>query len=174
MSTISTSGISPHSIIRSEHLLRIINALSNTSNIDIKISGSLVLTGSESISGSLNVTGGITGSLFGTSSFALTSSITTAISGSTGYIPMFTGSRALKNSNIYQDSSGRVGIGISVPQSCASLEITSNGSKSGLVLPIVDTTGSIASPASGLMVFDISVKKVAIYEGTTWKYLRFD
>ena len=46
MSTISTSGIAPNSIIRSEHLLRIINALSNKENIDILISGSLSVTGS--------------------------------------------------------------------------------------------------------------------------------
>jgi hypothetical protein len=167
MSTISTSGISVSQVIRAEHLLRIIGALNGTLNNTIILSGSLSVTGSATFNS------GITGSLQGTASFALTSSITTAITGSTGYIPMFTGSRALKNSNIYQDSSGRVGIGISVPQSCASLEISSNGSKSGLILPIVDTTGSITSPTSGLMVFDISVKKVAVYESTTWKYLAF-
>lgn len=41
MSTISTSGISPSQIIRSEHLLRIINALDGTTPNDIIISGSL-------------------------------------------------------------------------------------------------------------------------------------
>lgn len=65
MSTISTSGIASNSIIRAEHILRIINALSNTANNDILISGSLTVTGSTSFSGSFNVTGGITGSSLG-------------------------------------------------------------------------------------------------------------
>jgi len=167
MSTISTSGISVSQVIRAEHLLRIIGALNGTLNNTIILSGSLSVTGSATFNS------GITGSLQGTASFALTSSITTAITGSTGYIPMFTGSRALKNSNIYQDKDGRVGIGISEPQSCASLEISSYDSKAGLILPIVESTGSINLPARGLMVFDISVKKVAVYESSTWKYLAF-
>ena len=62
MSTISTNGIAPSSIIRAEHVLRIINALINVANTDILISGSLVVTGSTAITGSFNVVGGITGS----------------------------------------------------------------------------------------------------------------
>lgn len=68
MSTISTSGIAPSSVIRAEHILRIINALNNNANNDILISGSLTVTGSTSLSGSLNVTGGITGSFSGNGS----------------------------------------------------------------------------------------------------------
>ena len=56
MSTISTSGISPSQIIRSTHLLRIINALDGTTNDDIIISGSL---------NALHVTGSFTGSFKG-------------------------------------------------------------------------------------------------------------
>jgi hypothetical protein len=74
MSTISTSGISPNQVIRAEHVLRVINALSNTANNDILITGSLTVTGSTALSGSLNVTGGITGSVFGTSSNATSAS----------------------------------------------------------------------------------------------------
>jgi hypothetical protein len=51
MATISTSGIAVGQIIRSEHLLRVINALNGTTPIDI------IITGSLSTSGSLNVTG---------------------------------------------------------------------------------------------------------------------
>jgi len=65
MSTISTSGIAPSSVIRAEHVLRVINALSNNANNDILITGSLTVTGSTNLSGSLNVTGGITGSFTG-------------------------------------------------------------------------------------------------------------
>jgi hypothetical protein len=74
MSTISTSGIAPSSIIRAEHVLRVINALSNVANNDILITGSLTVTGSTALSGSLRVTGGITGSIFGTSSNATSAS----------------------------------------------------------------------------------------------------
>jgi cytoskeletal protein CcmA (bactofilin family) len=74
MSTISTSGIAANSIIRAEHILRVINALSNVANNDILITGSLTVTGSTALSGSLNVTGGITGSVFGTSSNATSAS----------------------------------------------------------------------------------------------------
>lgn len=90
MATISTSGISPSQIIKSEHLIRIINALDGTTVNDIIISGSLnalqvtgsfkgdgsqltgitgewdgTLNGNASITGSLTVTNGITGSLQG-------------------------------------------------------------------------------------------------------------
>ena len=51
MATISTSGIAVGQIIRSEHLLRVINALNGVTPIDI------IITGSLSTSGSLNVTG---------------------------------------------------------------------------------------------------------------------
>jgi len=52
MATISTSGIAVGQIIRSEHLLRVINALNGTTPIDIKITGSLAVTGSLSSTGS--------------------------------------------------------------------------------------------------------------------------
>jgi uncharacterized protein (TIGR02145 family) len=51
MATISTEGIAVGQIIRSEHLLRVINALNGVNPIDIIVKGSL------STSGSLNVTG---------------------------------------------------------------------------------------------------------------------
>lgn len=72
MSTISTSGIAPSSVIRAEHVLRVINALSNNTNNDILISGSLIVTGSTNLSGSLNVDGGIKGSVNITSVLTLT------------------------------------------------------------------------------------------------------
>jgi hypothetical protein len=172
MSTISTSGISPNSIIRSEHLLRIINALSNTSNIDIKISGSLILTGSESISGSLNVTGGITGSLFGTATNSLTSSITTAILGTEGYVPVFTGPRTQEDSPIYVDG-GRVGIGTESPNSKAILDLDTT--KAGFLPPRMTTSdmNGIASPPKGLMIYNTTLDKIAVYNGS-WKYLAYD
>jgi hypothetical protein len=166
MSTISTSGISVSQVIRAEHLLRIIGALNGTTNNTIIISGSLSVTGSATFNS------GITGSLQGTSSYAITSSITEAVSGSTNYIPVFSGNRTLISSNIYQDGGGRIGIGL-VPQTCASLEITSNGGKSGLLLPL-SKTGSVDTPVKGLMIFDDDEDKVAIYTGASWKYLLYE
>ena len=167
MSTISTSGISVSQVIRAEHLLRIIGALDGTTNNTIILSGSLSVTGSATFNS------GITGSLQGTSSYALTSLETEAITGSTGYIPMFNGSRTLENSNIYQDGAGRVGIGLE-PQTCASLEVDSNKGKAGFILPIVEDLGAISSPARGLMVFDVTEKKVAVHNGEEWKYLKYE
>ena len=69
MATISTSGIEAGRIIRSAHVLRIIEALDGTETNDILISGSLISTGSVGITGSMDVVGNITGSAF-TGSFA--------------------------------------------------------------------------------------------------------
>ena len=57
MATISTSGISPGQIIRSEHLLRVINALDGVTPIDIIITGSLSVSGSTSFTGSTYLRG---------------------------------------------------------------------------------------------------------------------
>jgi len=51
MATISTSGIEAGRIIRSAHVLRIIEALDGTETNDILISGSLIATGSVGITG---------------------------------------------------------------------------------------------------------------------------
>lgn len=89
MSTISTSGIAPNSIIRSEHLLRIINALSNKENTDILISGSLSVTGS--INGTYLGLGGNNNY----SNIALGNSA--LFSNTTGYFNIATGYQALES-----------------------------------------------------------------------------
>lgn len=132
MSTISTSGISPSSIIRAEHVLRIIDALSNTSENDILISGSLTVTGSTLVSGSLNVTGGITGSLLGTSSYsmnALTASYVLGASNDTGSLLL----TASVNANIITFTKG----------DASTFDITVNtGSASSIDTGSFATTGS--------------------------------
>jgi hypothetical protein len=72
--TISTSGIAPGFIIEADQLLRVIYALNGVSGSDIIISGSLGVTGSAEFSSSVNFFAGATGSLFGTSSWAVTAS----------------------------------------------------------------------------------------------------
>ena len=78
--TISTSGIEPGRIIRSAHVLRIIEALDGTETNDIYISGSLITTGSVGITGSIDVIGNITGSAF-TGSFTGDGSGLTGVTG---------------------------------------------------------------------------------------------
>lgn len=80
MATISTSGIEAGRIIRSAHVLRIIEALDGTETNDILISGSLIATGSVGITGSMDVVGNITGSAF-TGSFAGDGSNLTGVTG---------------------------------------------------------------------------------------------
>ena len=41
MATISKSGIEPGKVIKSDHILRVINALSATSSVDIFVSGTI-------------------------------------------------------------------------------------------------------------------------------------
>lgn len=72
--TISTTGISPGQIIKSEQVLRIIYALNGVSGSTILMSGSLGVTGSADFLSTVNLYGGATGSLFGTASYAITAS----------------------------------------------------------------------------------------------------
>jgi len=73
--TISTSGISPGQLIKSEQVLRIIYALNGVSGSTILISGSLGVSGSANFLNTVNFFAGLTGSLFGTSSYATTASV---------------------------------------------------------------------------------------------------
>ena len=78
-----------------------------TANARLDISGSAL------ISGSLNVTQGITGSLFGTASYAATAS--NIQGGTASYIPLWNTATSLSSSTIYQDGTGNLGIGITSP-----------------------------------------------------------
>lgn len=69
--TISLAGISPGQIIEADQLQRVIYALNGVSGSDIIMSGSLGVTGSAEFSSSVVFFAGATGSLFGTSSWAL-------------------------------------------------------------------------------------------------------
>jgi len=80
--TISTSGIAPGQIIEADQLLRVIYALNGVSGSDIIISGSLGVTSSAEFSSSVNFYAGATGSLFGTSSWAIRAVSASYFSGS--------------------------------------------------------------------------------------------
>jgi len=72
--TLSNSGISDSSTIRAAHISQSIDALTGAAAYDLKISGSLNLTGS------VQSQNGFTGSLFGTSSFATSASVSVSSS----------------------------------------------------------------------------------------------
>lgn len=74
MSTISTSGIEPGKIIRSEQVLRIIYALNGVSSSAILMAGTLGVTGSADFLAPVTLYAGATGSLEGTASWAISAS----------------------------------------------------------------------------------------------------
>jgi hypothetical protein len=91
------------------------------------ISGSLYVSGSTIMTGSLNVTQGITGSLQGTASYATTSS--NILGGTTNYIPKWLSATTLGSSVIYENSFN-IGIGITNPGA----KLAISGSLSNYVL----------------------------------------
>jgi len=89
----------------------------------LSVTGSVLISGSSTITGSLRVSDGITGSLFGTASFALTSS--NVLGGTTNYIPIWNGQTVLSSSAVYQ-SSGNLGIGLTNPTSTIHISGSAN------------------------------------------------
>ncbi len=64
---------------------------------------------------------------------------------------------------------GSVGIGTTSPNASALLDVQST--TKGVRMPNMTTTqkNAIASPAAGLMVFDTTLAKLAVYSGTAWE-----
>jgi hypothetical protein len=75
--------------------------------------------------------------------------------------------------NAAYGGNGNVGIGASAITS-AKLSLTST--TSGFLPPVMTTTqrDAISSPASGLMIYDSTVNKVSVYNGSVWKYLQYE
>ena len=130
-----------------------------TPNAKLDVSGSAIITGS------LNVTQGITGSLLGTSSYAtqaLSSSFatsTSAVTGTTNYIPKFTSANTLGNSVIFESGSN-IGIGTTSPSAklnvagTLTVASTSSGAQSYNVLfskNIAGATGAYNSTTTNTL-----------------------
>jgi hypothetical protein len=66
-------------------------------------------------------------------------------------------------------SAGRLGVGTNAPNASAILDLTST--TQGLLLPRMTTTqiNAIASPAAGLMVYNITIDHPCFYNGTAWQ-----
>lgn len=71
-------------------------------------------------------------------------------------------------------SSGNIGIGVASPDISSILDLTST--TKGFLMPRMTTTqrDAISSPASGLMIYDSTVNKVSVYNGSVWKYLQYE
>ena len=67
------------------------------------------------------------------------------------------------------NSAQRVGIGTSSPNASAILDVQST--TKGMRMPNMTTTqkNAISTPAAGLMVFDTTLAKLAVYSGTAWE-----
>ena len=72
------------------------------------------------------------------------------------------------------DGGGSVGIGVASPSASAILQADST--TKGMLPPRMTTTqrDAITSPATGLIVYDTTVNKLSVYNGTTWKYAQYE
>jgi hypothetical protein len=72
------------------------------------------------------------------------------------------------------DGGGSVGIGVASPSASAILQVDST--TKGMLPPRMTTTqrDAITSPATGLIVYDTTVNKLSVYNGTTWKYAQYE
>ena len=105
------------------------------------ITGSLTISGSAStlvVSGTINVTNGITGSLFGTAS--------NVEGGKVNYLPLWKSATSLTTSSIYQTGS-YIGIGIITPTNTLHIAGTTLISASGETTPLtIYGSASVATP----------------------------
>jgi hypothetical protein len=75
---------------------------------------------------------------------------------------------------IIEDGAGSVGIGTNTPHASSLLNVQST--TKGFLPPRMSTTqrDAISSPSEGLMIWDTTVKKMSVYDGTVWKYLMYE
>lgn len=91
----------------------------------------------------------------------------------TNYGGYFTASGATNNYALVT-TGGRVGFGTSTPSDKAIVEMSST--TQGFLPPRMTNTqrDAISSPPAGLMVYDTTVNKVSVYNGSEWKYLAYE
>ncbi len=100
-----------------------------------------------------------------------TSGFSLAIASGTGDAPQLqvSANGAAAGDLLIQPYGGSVGIGTSSPS--ASTILDAQSTTKGVRMPNMTTTqkNAIASPAAGLMVFDTTLSKLAVYSGTAWQ-----
>ena len=127
----------------------------------LTVSGDSTLSGSLAVAGSLNVTGTITGSVTGSMNPDLTLG-SVFFQGASGI--------AQDNANLFwDDTNNALGLGTIVPATTSILDLTSTDK--GFLPPRMTTVqkNAIVSPATGLTIFDSTLNKLNVYNGTTWK-----
>lgn len=83
----------------------------------------------------------------------------------------------VNNSEIWLTNGGNIGIGTSAPHASALLDVDATAlpaaSKRGLLIPRMTTAErtAIATPATGLLVYDSSLNAFWFYDGTAWSPL---
>jgi hypothetical protein len=106
-------------------------------------------------------------------SFATTASMTTAITGSNRFIPVFTGIRTLGSSAIYQVDAENIAIGTTTPEESALFELKST--RKGFLPPRVSTSqmNEIVNPTPGLIVYDTDAHRIYVFSDGSWRGLAF-
>ena len=131
-----------------------------TGNFLIQTGGTFTDAGFKlDVNGTARVQGGTNGSLQFTGNYAQ------VLVGTNGfYISNNTGSVDFMRFL----SDGRIGIGTNSPNASSTMEIAST--TKGFLPPRMTTTqkNAIASPATGLMVYDTTLNLISVYNGTTW------
>ena len=71
---------------------------------------------------------------------------------------------------IWVSSSAQVGVMNVAPDASAALQVTSPGNNKGVLIPRLteDQVDAIATPATGLLVFDFNNNVFKFYDGTDW------
>ena len=128
----------------------------------------LISQNNSTITGSLTVTGGITGSLFGTSSYATTAS--NILGGTGNYISLWNTATSLTTSSIYQ-SGNNIGLGTTSPYTKLHIEGSASGPISAYyrsMLYVYNTSTSISYPNSiGLYAKVATSDGYAVYGEST-------
>lgn len=82
---------------------------------------------------------------------------------------MANSSWSANGSNIYNNNSGNIGVGTSTPNTSAIVELSSTSK--GFLPPRMTTTQrtAISSPPEGLCVYDLTLHKLFVFDGTVWQ-----
>jgi hypothetical protein len=88
-------------------------------------------------------------------------------SGTSGYLTQFNGLHSVVNSPLFSNGTS-IGLGTTTPASSALLEL--NSTTAGLLIPRMTTSQrtSIVSPATGLLVYDLTLNALQTWNGTAW------
>ena len=88
-----------------------------------------------------------------------------AVSGTTNYLPMFTGTNSLGNSAVYQ-TAGSVGVGTTTP--AAVLDVYGTGQQSAMLVPRDVTTNRPTAAVNGMLRYNTTTAALETYANNAW------